>query len=513
MGSVAGSMKFPRSSGILLHPTSLPGGHGSGDVGAQALAFADFLADAKQTLWQVLPLGPTGYGDSPYQCFSAFAGNPLLIALDPLVEAGWLDRKDLAAPPPNAASLDYQAALTFKLPLLTKAAAAFHGNATTSDRTEYEEFCSREAAWLNDFALFMAAKDAHGGIAWPQWEPELRARNPEALARWREQLRDGIRSQNFVQWIFFRQFDALRTACQARGIRLMGDIPIYASADSSDVWCHRDLFELQESGDPALISGVPPDYFSATGQLWGNPTYNWAAMEKDGYRWWIERFRATFRMFDAVRVDHFRGFQAYWQVRFGETTAVHGAWVEGPGGKVFEAVERELGDLAILAENLGVITPQVEAIRHRFGFPGMAVLQFAFGTDPQGPSFRPHNYPRDVVAYTGTHDNDTAIGWWTSTGEGDSTRTHQQIEAERRFALNYLGADGSEINWSFIRALMASVADTVIFPAQDLLGLGSEARMNLPASLGGNWRWRLTANQLTPAIAARLRNLAAAFDR
>ena len=465
-------MKFPRSSGILLHVTSLPGGHGLGDLGRSTYEFVDFLASAEQRLWQMLPLGPTGYGDSPYQCFSAFAGNPMLIDLEALVDLGLLDRRDLTSPPANSAMVDFEPVYRFKWPLIEKASRSFVGNQTAG----YHEFCCREAQWLDDFALFMAAKDAHGGIAFWRWNRDLAAHKPEALAQWRERLASRVEMHRFAQWVFFDQFGRLRSKCRERGIRLMGDIPIYAAADSADVWSQRNLFLLQESGEPAWQAGVPPDYFSATGQLWGNPIYNWAEMERNGYKWWIERFRSTFQLFDAVRVDHFRGFQAYWNVPAGETTAVNGEWVPGPGAKLFEAVERELGDLAILAENLGVITPEVEAIRHRFGFPGMAVLQFAFGTDPQAPDFRPHNYPRDVIAYTGTHDNDTTVGWWTSTGKGDSTRTAADISEERRYALEYLAADGKEIHWTFIRALMASVASTVIFPAQDLLGLGRDAQ-------------------------------------
>ena len=427
-------MKFPRSSGILLHVTSLPGGHGLGDLGRSAYEFVDFLALAKQRLWQMLPLGPTGYGDSPYQCFSAFAGNPMLIDLEALVELGLLDRRDLSNPPPNSATADFEPVQRFKWPLIEKACRSFARNPTP----EYADFCRSETHWLDDFALFMAAKDAHGGIAFWRWNRDLAAHKPEALAQWRERLASRVEMHRFAQWVFFDQFGRLRSKCRECGIRLMGDIPIYAAADSADVWSQRNLFLLQESGEPAWQAGVPPDYFSATGQLWGNPIYNWAEMERNGYKWWIERFRSTFQLFDAVRVDHFRGFQAYWNVPAGETTAVNGEWVPGPGAKLFEAVESELGDLAILAENLGVITPEVEAIRHRFGFPGMAVLQFAFGTDPQAPDFRPHNYPRDLIAYTGTHDNDTTVGWWTSTGEGDSTRTVADISEERRYALEYL---------------------------------------------------------------------------
>ncbi len=359
----------------------------------------------------------------------------------------------------------------------------------------------------------MALKRKFDLVAWPYWPAPLRDREPFSLESFAQVERDALQLVRFQQYVFFSQFHALRAAARARNISLMGDIPIYAAWDSADVWCARHLWRLDERGFPALQAGVPPDYFSATGQLWGNPIYRWDAMEQEGFSWWIDRFRATFQLFDLVRVDHFRGFQAYWAVPGKDTTAVNGEWLPGPAERLFAAIEAALGRLPILAENLGVITPEVEAIRHRFGFPGMAVLQFAFGNDPQAPSFRPHNYPRDVVAYSGTHDNDTTAGWWGSSG-ADSTRTPESILAEREYALRYLGLDApGEIHWHFIRALMASVANTVLFPAQDLLGLGSDARMNMPSTLGGNWLWRLQPGTLTSALAQRLRALAELYDR
>lgn len=501
-------MKFPRSSGVLLHVTSLPGGHGIGDLGSSAHEFVEFLAEAKQSLWQVLPLGPTGYGDSPYQCFSAFAGNPMLLDMEDLAARGLLDRRDLAGAPENSATTSFQEVQRFKWPLIERAAHNFAGHKDSG----YARFCAHHAHWLDDFVLFMAAKDVHGGLPFWHWESDLAERKPEALARWKESLGGRAGMHRFAQWMFFEQFAKLRRACHERNIRLMGDVPIYAAADSADVWSGRNLFLLRDSGEPAWQAGVPPDYYSETGQLWGNPIYDWTEMERRGYAWWIERFRSTFEMFDAVRVDHFRGFYDYWRVPAGETTAVNGEWAPGPRDKLFEAVGRELGDLTILAENLGEITSEVEAFRRRLGFPGMAVLQFAFGRDRQARDFRPHNYPQDIVAYTGTHDNDTTAGWWTSTG-GDSTRTAAEIGDERRYALEYLAADGQEIHWSFIRALMASVASTVIFPAQDLLGLGSEARMNMPSTFGRNWKWRLNAGALDSAVASRLSRLVECYER
>lgn len=497
-------MKFPRSSGILLHPTSLPSPHGIGDLGAEAFRFLDFLAAAGQRWWQVLPLGPTGFGDSPYQCFSCFAGNPLLIDLEALAARGWLDTGALRSFPPGP--IDFQAVILYKLALLEAAYHGFVRSARSGDREDLAAFRSAQQSWLEDFALFLALKDAHGGTAWTQWEEGARRRDPQALATWRERLHESIEARVFQQWIFFRQWERVRARAAELGICVMGDTPIYAASDSADAWCHPDLFFSD------VQAGVPPDYFSATGQLWGNPLYDWEEHARTGYAWWIARLQATFELFDGVRIDHFRGFQAYWAVPAGETTAERGEWRPGPGAKFFEGVHSVIAGKAIVAENLGVITPEVEAIRERFGFPGMAILQFAFGNDPQAPTFRPHNYPRDVVAYTGTHDNDTTAGWWNERPEGD-TRSDAEVAAERAFALEYLGADGREMHWTMMRAALASVADTVLIPAQDLLGLGSAARMNLPATSGRNWKWRLMPGALTPEIAARLARLTSLYGR
>jgi 4-alpha-glucanotransferase len=507
-------MKFPRSSGILLHPTSLPGPYGAGDLGPEAFSFIDFLVEAGQKIWQVLPLNPTGYADSPYQCFSAFAGNPLLISLDLLADQGLLNREELAASPilPTT-SIDYGAVIAFRFTMLRQAAVRFFAQLTGDRAAEYEEFCTEQAEWLGDYALFMAAKDAHGGIAWTAWDPELAARRPEALARWSERLAGEIAAYKFWQFEFFRQWGALRGACNRRGIRIMGDVPIYVAHDSADVWTAPQLFWLDEQGNPIKVSGVPPDYFSATGQLWGNPTYRWERLRAGGFRWWIARVRGVMKLFDLVRIDHFRGFEAFFEIPAGETTAVNGTWIKGPGLELFETLEREFGELPIVAENLGNITPEVEAIRRRFNFPGMAILQFAFGTDPQGPSFRPHNYERNLVAYTGGHDNDTTVGWWTR-GIADSTRTDEDLRREHEFASAYLNLrEGEEIQWAMIRALMASVADTVLVPMQDVLGLAGDARMNLPGRMDGNWKWRYTREQLRPEMTHRLRVLTELYDR
>ncbi|HET7747321.1 MAG TPA: 4-alpha-glucanotransferase [Vicinamibacteria bacterium] len=507
-------MKVGRTSGILLHPTSLPGRWGIGDLGPEAFAFIEFLHEAGQGLWQVLPLGPTGYGDSPYQCFSAFAGNPLLVSLDRLREDGLLSEADLAgAPDLPAREVDYGRVIDFKLPLLQRAWEAFRSSPDAGRRAAFEEFCRKEARWLDDYALFMVVKEAHGMKAWPEWPADIRGRGKEALERWRREHEDAVRARMFWQYLFFSQWREVHSACRERGIRLMGDIPIFVAHDSADVWSHPDLFRLHEDGRPEVVAGVPPDYFSATGQLWGNPIYRWEEMERRGFDWWIDRFRSTLEIVDVVRVDHFRGFEAYWEVPAGEPTAVNGRWVKSPGLALFEAVQGALGELPIVAENLGVITPEVEALRERFGFPGMAILQFAFGSDPQGSTFIPHNFPRNRVVYTGTHDNDTTVGWWTSSAGADSTRTAEEIERERDFARRYLQTDGSEIHWAFIRAVLSSVADLAIVPLQDVLGLGSEARMNLPGRPGGNWRWRFRWEQLTPEIRGRLRELVEIYGR
>jgi 4-alpha-glucanotransferase len=507
-------VKFQRSSGILLHITSLPGRHGIGDLGPCAYEFADFLAAAGQRLWQVLPLHPTGYGDSPYQCFSAFAGNPLLLSLERLREEGILHDPDFADVPAFPQEhVDYGAVIDFKFRVLRRAAEAFFADASDENESEFEQFCLRAAFWLDDYALFMAAKQVAGGAVWTSWDRPLRMRDPAALAERRAQLNPIVRAFKYWQFEFFRQWRRLREYCRKLEIRFMGDMPIYVAHDSADVWANPHLFQLDEHGLPAVISGVPPDYFSATGQLWGNPIYRWDVLARNGYKWWIDRFRAALGWFDMVRLDHFRGFEAYWEVPERETTAIHGRWAKGPGEEFLKALQDALGELPIVAENLGVITPPVEKLRRDFGLPGMSLLQFAFGKDPQGPSFRPHNYSRDLVAYTGGHDNDTTVGWWFG-GAGDSTRTAEDVRKEHEFARAYLALqDESQIHWAMIRAVLASIADTAIIPLQDVLGLGTEARMNVPGRVSGNWKWRYCRDMLNPDLAERLRALATIFDR
>ena len=502
-----------RLSGILLHPTSLPGPYGIGDLGPQATAFLDFLVDTGQRLWQVLPLGPTGYGDSPYQCFSAFAGNPLLVSLDRLRDQGLVSAAELAKRPAfGEREVDFGPVIEWRRPLLAKAYTAFEKKADASQHEAFAAFGAAHAAWLPDFALFMALKHAHGGGAWTGWDRALVNRDPDALEKARRELAREVRAVAFEQWLFFEQWAAVRAQARARGIRVMGDIPIFVAHDSADVWAHPEIFHLAADGRPSFQAGVPPDYFSATGQLWGNPLYRWDALARSGHAWWIDRLRAVLALVDTVRLDHFRGFEAYWQVPGDAATAVDGQWVKGPGAAFFDALQGAFGSLPIVAEDLGVITPEVEALRDRYGLPGMAILQFAFGTDAHANDFLPHSFPRNKAVYTGTHDNDTVVGWWHA-GVGDSTRTQAEVDREHERALAYVGGDGSEIQWDFIRTLLVSVADTAIVPLQDVLGVGSEGRMNLPGRASGNWRWRFAAADLTPALRRRLRAISEGSGR
>jgi len=501
-------MNKKRLSGILLHPTSLPGPYGIGDLGPEAYKFADFLLAAGQSLWQVLPLGPTGYGDSPYACYSAFAGNTLLVSPDQLIKEGLLDEAPTSTGSPN--KIDFGEAHTLKDQILRRAYERYTKTTDTALRSAFETFAQQHAHWLEDYALFRALKDAHGGVAWNDWEPALTRRTPSALERAREELRKSVEAQMFYQFLFFRQWFALKRYCNDRGISIVGDLPIFVAQDSADVWTNPEQFKLDKDGKPLVVAGVPPDYFSSTGQLWGNPLYNWDRMLDDGFKWWIERVRATFTVVDIARVDHFRGFAACWEIPGGDKTAERGQWVEAPGRELFTAIRKTLGELPIIAEDLGVITPDVVALRDDFGFPGMRILQFGFGSDSKNLDL-PHNYVPNVVAYTGTHDNDTTVGWFNSVAGAGSTRTAEQIERERKFCMDYLNTDGKEIHWDLIRGVLASVANTAVVPLQDLLGLGTEARMNLPNSTEGNWAWRV--NTLTTDLAVRLNDLSKLYGR
>lgn len=506
-------MTFPRSSGVLLHPTSLPGRFGIGDLGAEAYAFVDFLVSSGQGLWQVLPLGPTGYGDSPYACYSAFAGNTLLISPERLMTEGLLLQTDLStAPTFPAGRVDFQQVHEFKDDLLRKAFARFTETPNAKLREIFEHFCLKHATWLDDYALFRALKDIHGGKPWHEWDAPFVVRDQTALGRAREALREKIEAQKFYQFLFFKQWFDLKAYGNDRGINVIGDIPIFVAHDSADVWTNPDQFKLNPDGTPIVVAGVPPDYFSKTGQLWGNPLYNWDRMRADGFKWWIERVQATLQTVDIVRIDHFRGFVACWEIPGLDQTAERGRWVEAPGRELFIAIRNALGQLPIIAEDLGVITPEVEKLRDDFGFPGMRILQFAFSSGTKNHDL-PHNYHPNVVVYTGTHDNDTTLGWFSSVAGEGSTRDAQQIERERKFCLKYLNTNGREIHWDFIRAVLAAVANTAVVPLQDLLGLGTEARMNLPNSTSGNWSWRFSPDALTDGIGARLRELSELYGR
>jgi 4-alpha-glucanotransferase len=479
----------------------LPSRFGVGDLGPEAYKFVDFLVEAGQSLWQVLPLGPTGYGDSPYASYSAFAGNTLLISPERLVDEGLLDHADLEEQP--VGPVDYGYAHQLKGRLLARTYEIFSNRDNTNLRTEFEAFCAL-THWLDDYALFRALKDEQGGAGWTEWGPIKDAR---------ERLRSQIEAQKFYQFLFFRQWAALRDYCHERGVRIVGDFPIFVAHDSADVWINPQQFKLDSDGKPIVVAGVPPDYFSSTGQLWGNPLYDWERMQADGFKWWIERVRAIFSMVDIARVDHFRGFAACWEIPASDKTAERGKWVKSPGRQLFNSIRRALGELPIIAEDLGVITEDVTALRDELGFPGMRVLQFGFGGDPKTNVDLPHNYVTNAVAYTGTHDNDTAVGWFNSVAGEGSIRTATEIAEQREFCLKYLNSNGEEIHWDFIRAVWASVADRAIAPFQDILGLGGEARMNLPNSNEGNWRWRYTPGVLTHDCALRLRELTRLYGR
>jgi 4-alpha-glucanotransferase len=495
-------MRFDRASGVLLHPTSLPGPHGSGDFGASAHHFVDWLVAGGQRLWQVLPLGGIGLGDSPYMSTSAFAGNPLLIDLGDLEARGWLTADELHPPAGfDHRRVDFTTVVPWRMARLACAADRFGATATTADRRALDDFAQAHANWLDDFTLFMALAEQHPGRDWCDWPPALAAREPAALAAARHAHAPRIAFWRFVQWCFFRQWAALRAYANERGVRIVGDVPIFIAHHSAEVWARPELFELDEQGRPTVIAGVPPDYFSETGQRWGNPLYRWSTHQANGYAWWIERIRRTFELVDMVRIDHFRGFAAAWEIPVHEPTAVNGRWVQGPGAALFEAVQRALGRLPIIAEDLGVITPDVEALRRAFEFPGMRVLQFAWGPGGE-PRYLPHRYEPSTVVYTGTHDNDTTLGWYASASE-----------AERHHLREYLSCDGSAVHWDLIRAACASVADTVVIAMQDVLGLDGAHRMNSPGLGTGNWGWRFTWDDVGPEPARRLRWLVEIYDR
>jgi 4-alpha-glucanotransferase len=494
-------MSFPRSTGILLHPISLPSRGGIGDFGPATYEFLNFLASASQGLWQVLPLGPPANGNSSYSSISAFAGNPLLISLERLAERGWLGPSRLAGLPETVAKIDYEQVEAAKLPLLTEAGRNFLQKASGKARSKFETFCRDCAWWLEDFVLFDASRDLYGKQPWNLWPRGLARREPDALLAAQKQLASELDIRRAIQFFFYEQWRAIRQHCAQRAVRVVGDIAIFVDYDSADVWAGQELYRLRENLGPEVVSGVPPDVFSATGQRWGNPLYNWETMRAEGYKWWVQRLRWALQTCDYIRLDHFRGFAQFWEIPADEPTAIHGRWVDGPGDDLFNKLRQELGDLPFFAEDLGVITPDVVALRERHHIPGMAVLQFAFG-DAGAHVYLPHRVTPAHVIYTGTHDNDTTLGWWHS-GVTDS---------ERRSVQALIGTC-EDVNWGLIRLAQSSQASFSVVPLQDVLGLGSEARLNIPSTANGNYRWRYQAGSLTPELAKKLAALAEVTDR
>ena len=500
-------MDSRRTSGLLLPISALPSAYGIGDLGPAAFQFADLLTRTNQRLWQVLPVGPIGPGASPYSSPSTFAGNPLLISPEPLVENGLLTEDDLA-PLTELPSdhVDYARLVPRKREVLCTAFDRFRADSSTPDATRLHRFRETQSAWLDDYALYAALKDAHDGAAWTEWPSALVRREPDALARAREEHERAIERHVFWQYLFHRQWSALQAYCHARDIRLFGDLPIYVAPDSADVWAHQELFHLNDDGTPSAVAGVPPDYFSPEGQRWGNPLYRWDRMAERDYAWWTERLRRAFGLFDLVRLDHFRGFDEYWAIPAGQDTAINGAWRDGPGADFFRTMEEEFGNLPVVAEDLGIITDSVGALRDTFDFPGMAVLQFAFGGSPEN-KFLPHNHHQNLVAYTGTHDNNTIAGWW-----------REDLSEQRKpFVQSYLNlpdeSPGDAIHHQALRAVMASVAARVVTPLQDVIGLGSEGRINTPGTEENNWTWRFTPDQISEEDEERLAKITHLYGR
>lgn len=495
-------MKLKRSSGILLHITSLPGKFGIGTFGDEAYKFVDFLITSEQKTWQLLPLGHTGYGDSPYQCYSAFAGNPMLIDLEILVKQGYLKEIELEINQPfNPGVVEYDKVYAHKMPLLTAAASRFLEKTSWAEQTKFEVFCQENIYWLDDYATFIAIKDKHDGKPWWEWNADLRLRKQEAIENIFSELNSSIQVLKVIQYFFYTQWIELRFYANRNGVRIIGDMPLYIAHDSADAWCHHDNFWFDKQRNPVNVAGVPPDYFSETGQLWGNPLYNWEYLKETDFKWWIERVKANFILYDYLRIDHFRGLAAFWAVPFGEKTAIKGEWMPAPGRDLLQAVKDQLGDLPIIAEDLGVITPDVIELRDGFGFPGMKILQFAFDSEEEN-DFLPHTYQRNCIVYTGTHDNDTTLGWYVSSKEKD-----------KQILRDYFNPDERDISWSFIKLAWSSVADLAIIPLQDVLRLGSEARMNVPGTSSGNWKWRYQAENLKDEHALKLKKITKTFGR
>ena len=495
---------FERSSGILLHPTSLPGKYGIGSLGKEAYKFVDFLKKANQKLWQIFPLGPTGYGDSPYQCFSTFAGNPYLIDFDLLIEQNLLTEEDLRDVDfgGNEEYIDYGAIYNQKYPLLRKAYDNFKANGNDYLKGKLDAFKAENNDWLNDYSLFISLKNHFNGLPWTEWPHDIKVREEAAVSKYREELADDIEYNNFIQCLFFTQWDNLKKYANDNGIKIIGDIPIFVAVDSSDAWANPEIFLFDPELKPVKVAGVPPDYFSATGQLWGNPLYDWDKLKELNYKWWVDRVRANLSTCDIIRIDHFRGFEAYWAVPYGDDTAINGQWVKGPGIDLFNKIKEELGELPIIAEDLGLMTQGVIDLRDATGFPGMKILGFAFDSEEEN-DYLPHTYTKNCVVYTGTHDNDTLIGWFTKAKEKD-----------KQFARDYLNSQSdNQIHWDAIRGAWSSVANMAIAPIQDFLGLGSEARINTPGVASGNWQWRLKEGVLTDELAERIAKLTKVYSR
>lgn len=491
-----------RKSGVLLHPTSFPGPYGIGDLGNSAYKFIDFLAESGQSLWQVLPIGPTGYGDSPYQAFSSFAGQPLLISPDHLIELGLLHEEDIEIKAWDPYHVDYGPVIEYKNDLFRKAFEHFEKGSFEELDADFKKFNREQKSWLSDYALFMAVKDHHNGVMWTQWDHEIAFPEEETKKKWAKKLAKGVKYYKFLQFLFFTEWFALKSYANEKGISIIGDIPIFVAFDSSDVWGSKELFYLDQEGHPVVVAGVPPDYFSETGQLWGNPLYNWEKHKEEDYKWWINRIHMNLKLVDILRIDHFRGFEAYWAVPYGETTAIKGEWRKGPFKDLFYALENALGkNLPIIAEDLGVITPEVEDLRDSFHFPGMKILQFAFESIEEN-GFLPHNYVPHSVCYSGTHDNDTSLGWY-----------QKASEISRDKVRRYMNTDGNDICWDFIRTCFGSVSEMAVVPLQDVLSLDSEARMNTPGVAAGNWQWRYDVNSLSPFIIERLYQVSLLYGR
>ena len=491
-----------RASGILVHPSCFPSRGGIGDFGPAAIEFLDFLAAAKQTLWQILPLGPAGYGNSPYSCISAFAGNPFLISLERLTERGWIDGKRVESSHDQSCAVNFAEIEKTKVPLLQEAAANFIANADATHRERFEKFCWLNGWWLEDYVLFETLRRHFDAHSWNEWPRELAERKPGALEKARRDFADEINQSRALQFFFYEQWRALHRECERRGIKVIGDVAIFVSYDSADVWAHPDLFRLNPDLSPQVVAGVPPDYFSKNGQRWGNPLYRWDVLRERGYEWWLQRMKWVLQTCDMVRIDHFRGFESYWEIPADEETAINGRWVKGPADDFFHTLRQNFGELPLIAEDLGLITKEVVALRERIGVPGMRVIQFGFG-DKGAHMYLPHKYVENTVVYTGTHDNDTSLGWWKNSSRAD----------ERKAARDYFGDAPDGMHWAMIRAAETSVARHCIIQLQDVLGLDSDCRMNIPSHPEGNWTWRYRAEHLAPEIAQKLAAITEVADR